>query len=43
MSATLGELSQLSGARLEGSSDCAITSVNTLRQAKQGEISFLLL
>ena len=41
MSATLGELSQLSGARLEGPSDCAITSVNTLRQAKQGEISFL--
>ena len=41
MPATLGELSQVSGARLEGASECNIVSVNTLRQAKKGEISFL--
>ena len=41
MPATLDELSQVSGARLEGASDCSIVSVNTLRQAKKGEIAFL--
>ncbi len=41
MSATLGELSQVSGARLEGEADCEIKVVNTLRLAKKGEISFL--
>lgn len=41
MSATLGELSQVSGARLEGDSDCKINVVNTLKLAKEGEISFL--
>jgi len=39
--ATLGELSQVSRARLEGDADCKIYSVNTLRLAKEGEISFL--
>lgn len=37
----LGELSQLSGARLEGDADCEISAVNTLKMAKKGEISFL--
>tara|TARA_B100000929_G_scaffold269220_1_gene238630 strand:+ start:1202 stop:2206 length:1005 start_codon:yes stop_codon:yes gene_type:complete len=41
MPATLGELSQVSGARLEGASDCSIVSVNTLKRAKKGEIAFL--
>lgn len=38
---TLGELSQVSGARLEGDADCEISAVNTLKMAKEGEISFL--
>ena len=41
MPATLGELSQVSGARLEGASECNIVSVNTLKRAKKGEITFL--
>jgi len=41
MPATLGELSQVSGARLEGNADCEINVVNTLRLAQKGEISFL--
>ena len=41
MPATLDELSQVSGARLEGKSDCSIESVNTLKNAKKGEITFL--
>lgn len=41
MSATLGELSKVSGARLEGDADCEISVVNTLSMAKEGEISFL--
>ncbi|MCZ6804670.1 MAG: UDP-3-O-(3-hydroxymyristoyl)glucosamine N-acyltransferase [Proteobacteria bacterium] len=41
MPATLGELSQVSGARLEGDEDCIISSLNTLKLAKEGEISFL--
>ena len=41
MPATLGELSQVSGARLEGASDCKIASVNTIKRAKKGEITFL--
>ena len=41
MPATLGELSQVSGARLEGASDCSIVSVNTLRLAQKGEMAFL--
>jgi UDP-3-O-[3-hydroxymyristoyl] glucosamine N-acyltransferase len=41
MPATLGELSQVSGARLEGDAECKINSVNTLRLAKGGDISFL--
>ncbi len=38
---TLGELSQVSGARLEGDAACEISAVNTLKMAKEGEISFL--
>ncbi len=38
---TLGELSQVSGARLEGDADCEINAVNTLKMAEEGEISFL--
>ncbi len=41
MPATLGELSQVSGARLEGASECNIVSINTLKSAKKGEITFL--
>jgi UDP-3-O-[3-hydroxymyristoyl] glucosamine N-acyltransferase len=41
MPITLGELSQVSGARLEGDASCEIKSVNTLRLAGKGEISFL--
>lgn len=41
MSATLGELSDISGARLVGDSECVITAVNTLGLAKKDEISFL--
>jgi UDP-3-O-[3-hydroxymyristoyl] glucosamine N-acyltransferase len=41
MSATLGELSRISGARLVGDADCDINSVNTLSLAKEGEITFL--
>ncbi|GJM04910.1 MAG: UDP-3-O-acylglucosamine N-acyltransferase [marine bacterium B5-7] len=41
MSATLGELSNVSGARLVGDSECVITAVNTLGLAKKDEISFL--
>ena len=41
MPATLDELSQVSGARLEGKPDCSIESVNTLKNAKKGEITFL--
>ncbi len=38
---TLGELSQLSGARLDGDADCQINTVNTLKEAKEGDVSFL--
>ncbi len=41
MPATLGELAQVSGARLVGDADCLISSVNTLSLAKNGEITFL--
>ncbi|HIF50107.1 MAG TPA: UDP-3-O-(3-hydroxymyristoyl)glucosamine N-acyltransferase [Thiotrichaceae bacterium] len=41
MAVTLGELSQISGTRLEGDADCEISAVNTLGLAKAGEISFL--
>jgi len=41
MPATLGKLSQVSGAKLEGDADCKISAVNTLKLAKEGEISFL--
>ncbi len=41
MSATLGELSDVSGAKLVGDSECVITAVNTLGLAKKDEISFL--
>ena len=41
MSSTLAELAEISGARLEGDPDCKISSVNTLKLAQQGEISFL--
>lgn len=41
MPATLGELSQVSGARLEGDESCQINAVNTLSSAREGEISFL--
>jgi UDP-3-O-[3-hydroxymyristoyl] glucosamine N-acyltransferase len=41
MRATLGELSKICGARLEGDADCEISAVNTLSNAKEGEISFL--
>ena len=35
MPATLDELSQVSGARLEGKPDCSIESVNTLKKRKK--------
>jgi UDP-3-O-[3-hydroxymyristoyl] glucosamine N-acyltransferase len=38
---TLGELSQVSGAKLKGDADCIISAVNTLKKATKGEISFL--
>jgi UDP-3-O-[3-hydroxymyristoyl] glucosamine N-acyltransferase len=38
---SLEELSQVSGARLEGDADCEIRAVNTLKMAKEGDISFL--
>ena len=41
MPASLGELSQVSGARLFGDADCIISSINTLSLAKNGEITFL--
>ena len=41
MSATLGELAAFSGTMLNGDPDCVIHSVNTLKSAQQGEISFL--
>lgn len=41
MPATLEELAKISGARLEGDADCEISVVNTLKMAKEGEISFL--
>ncbi|MFB3091342.1 MAG: LpxD N-terminal domain-containing protein, partial [Gammaproteobacteria bacterium] len=41
MPASLGELSQISGARLEGDAGCIINALNTLKLAKDGEISFL--
>ena len=41
MSATLGELATFSGTTLNGDPDCVIHSVNTLKSAQQGEISFL--
>lgn len=41
MSVTLGELSQISGAKLVGDPDCNINSINTLELAKPGDITFL--
>ncbi len=41
MSATLAELSKVSGARLVGDPECVINSINTLDLAKTGEITFL--
>lgn len=41
MSATLAELSKVSGARLVGDPECVISTVNTLELAKTGEITFL--
>lgn len=41
MPATLGELSQVSGSRLEGDASCQINAVNTLSSAGKGDISFL--
>jgi UDP-3-O-[3-hydroxymyristoyl] glucosamine N-acyltransferase len=41
MASKLAELSEVSGARLEGDADCNIVAVNTLRMAKEGEVSFL--
>ena len=41
MSFTLDELARISGARLEGDPDCNISAVNTLKHAKEGDISFL--
>lgn len=41
MPATLGELSQVSGARLVGDADCEISAVNTLKLSREGEITFL--
>ncbi len=41
MSATLAELSKVSGARLIGDPECVISTVNTLGLAKTGEITFL--
>ncbi|MFT5395333.1 MAG: UDP-3-O-[3-hydroxymyristoyl] glucosamine N-acyltransferase [Gammaproteobacteria bacterium] len=41
MSATLAELSKVSGARLVGDPECVIDTVNTLGLAETGEITFL--
>ncbi|MGB1800968.1 MAG: UDP-3-O-(3-hydroxymyristoyl)glucosamine N-acyltransferase [Gammaproteobacteria bacterium] len=41
MIATLAELSEICGARLEGNADCEIVAVNTLSKAMKGEITFL--
>lgn len=41
MSATLAELSKVSGASLVGNPECVIKNVNTLSLAKSGEITFL--
>ena len=41
MTATLAELSKISGARLEGDADCEIVAVNTLSKAGKGELTFL--
>ena len=41
MSSTLQELSNICGAELKGDASCKINSVNTLKSAKKGDISFL--
>ncbi len=41
MSATLGELAKYADVTLKGNADCIIHTVNTLKKAKSGEISFL--
>jgi UDP-3-O-[3-hydroxymyristoyl] glucosamine N-acyltransferase len=41
MVATLAELSEICGARLEGDADCEIVAVNTLSKAIKGELTFL--
>ena len=41
MPTTLAELAKLSGAELKGDPDCPINGVNTLKDAKEGEVAFL--
>jgi len=41
MSATLAELSKVSGARLAGNPECVINAINTLELARTDEITFL--
>ncbi|MEM7027280.1 MAG: UDP-3-O-(3-hydroxymyristoyl)glucosamine N-acyltransferase [Pseudomonadota bacterium] len=41
MSATLSELAELTGAELQGDSNCIISGVNTLENATTGELAFL--
>ena len=41
MQALLSELAEIAGAKYKGDSDCLIESVNTLSEAKQGDITFL--
>ena len=41
MSATLGELVELTGAELKGDSNCIVSGVNTLENASSGELAFL--
>ncbi len=41
MKALLSELAEVAGARLEGDAECVIQAVNTLSDARQGDIAFL--
>ena len=41
MALTLEELARVCGAEVEGRPDCKINAVNTLKSAKEGDISFL--
>lgn len=41
MQALLSELAEVAGARFEGDAECVIQAVNTLSDARQGDIAFL--